>query len=323
MKRVLGASLCVAALLLAGCSKEVEIPQEVASGQIRTEDIPAINPSAVVEMVIPDVGIRASFDDEPCRVKKGAIDPKSMNNACVYTDPERPYTLPGTNSPDLVVIAGHTGAGVPAVFNNLYDGKDDKHTISEGAKLYIRTVASEDSWLVYRATDFHSPQKESLVDDTSIWGTDATPGRLLTISCVQPANPLADSVRNAVVGWQFEGVAGGEGLALSTTASATPTSTVVNSSTAVVSSEESAPVSPAPAPVAPAPSSARAPLAPVAPAPAPVAPAPAPVAPAPAPAPEVPVVPELPALPPLPELPPPPQLPPLPELPPLPVIQIP
>ena len=31
------------------------------------------------------------------------------------------------------------------------------------------------------------------------------PGRLLTISCIQPANPLKAAVRNAVVGWQFEG----------------------------------------------------------------------------------------------------------------------
>ena len=33
------------------------------------------------------------------------------------------------------------------------------------------------------------------------------PGRLLTISCVQPSNLLANSVRNAVVGWQLEGTA--------------------------------------------------------------------------------------------------------------------
>lgn len=32
------------------------------------------------------------------------------------------------------------------------------------------------------------------------------PGRLLTISCIQPANPLAAAVRNAVVGWQYRGV---------------------------------------------------------------------------------------------------------------------
>ena len=32
------------------------------------------------------------------------------------------------------------------------------------------------------------------------------PGRLLTITCIQPANPFQDSVRNAVIGWQYQGV---------------------------------------------------------------------------------------------------------------------
>ena len=31
------------------------------------------------------------------------------------------------------------------------------------------------------------------------------PGRFLTISCIQLANPLEPGVRNAVVGWQYEG----------------------------------------------------------------------------------------------------------------------
>ena len=37
------------------------------------------------------------------------------------------------------------------------------------------------------------------------------PGRLLTISCVQPANLFHPSVRNAVVGWQFTGVTAAAG----------------------------------------------------------------------------------------------------------------
>lgn len=213
MKRFL-AAMCAVALV--GCSPKVEIPPEVSSGAVQTEDIAHINSSAALEIVIPDVDIRASFDEEPCRVKNGAIDPKSMSNACVYTSPDMPYVLPGTDANDLVVIAGHTGAGVPAVFNNLYDGKNDRQTVQEGAKLYIRTAASEGKWLVYRATDFHAPQKEALADNPEIWGTEPTPGRLLTISCVQPANPLAASVRNAVVGWQFEGVAGGNDVGLTT-----------------------------------------------------------------------------------------------------------
>ncbi|WP_241807368.1 hypothetical protein [Corynebacterium diphtheriae] len=37
------------------------------------------------------------------------------------------------------------------------------------------------------------------------------PGRLLTISCIQPANLLEAAVKNAVVGWQYRGVATADG----------------------------------------------------------------------------------------------------------------
>ncbi|WP_406992222.1 hypothetical protein, partial [Acinetobacter baumannii] len=64
---------------------------------------------------------------------------------------------------------------------------------------------SDQNWLIYAATDLHDPDKQGLAGDSSAWGDDATPGRLLTISCIQPANPLEAAVRNAVVGWQYEG----------------------------------------------------------------------------------------------------------------------
>ena len=106
-----------------------------------------------------------------------------------------------------MVIAGHTGSGVEAVFDKLYDGSADHHTVRAGDVLYLRTEASGEAWLKYTATDFHDPVKASLSSDTSIWGDGPTPGRLLTISCIQPPF-YQQSVRNAVVGWQFAGVAG-------------------------------------------------------------------------------------------------------------------
>lgn len=318
-KAVVAAALCVTAATTVGCSKEVEIPEQVATGQVQTQDIPVIDPSQPLEIVIPDVKIRAKFDEQSCRVKNGAIDPKSMDNACVYTAEDRPYVLPGTNSADIVVIAGHTGAGVHAVFNNLYDGKEDKHTIAEGAKLYIKTANSGERWIVYRATDFHSPSKELLEGSAEIWGTDAMPGRLLTISCIQPANPLATSVRNAVVGWQFEGVVGGEAAPVSSE-SPTPTSTTSQTPSPTTTptpsktpTTTSAP-DPAPAPSRPGPVRPQ----PVQPQPAPPA---RPVAPPPAP-PAEPPAPALPPLPPPPALPPLPPPPPLPPLPPLPQIHL-
>ncbi|MBU5654574.1 sortase [Corynebacterium aurimucosum] len=187
-------------------NKEPETPAPQPTDVV-TEPAAVIEPSPAVEMYIPAINVRTEFEEGSCRIKDNKINPDSMNKACTYTAEDKPYSLPGTDAQDIVVIAGHTGAGVPAVFNNLYDGRADEHKASIGDKLYLRTQSSGAQWLVYTATDLHDPSKEGLEQDEDIWGTDAQPGRLLTISCIQPANPLAAAVRNAVVGWQFEGVA--------------------------------------------------------------------------------------------------------------------
>lgn len=186
-------------------NKEPEAPTPQPADMV-AEPAAVIEPSPAVEIYIPTIDVRAEFEEGSCRVKDNKINPDSMNKACTYTAEDKPYSLPGTDAQDVVVVAGHTGAGVPAVFNNLYDGSADEHKASVGDKLYLRTQNSGEQWLVYTATDLHDPSKDGLEQDESIWGTDAQPGRLLTISCIQPANPLAAAVRNAVVGWQFEGV---------------------------------------------------------------------------------------------------------------------
>lgn len=169
-----------------------------------------VEDSRPAEMVVPVIGLRAPFEDGDCRVVDGAIDPASMTKACAYTAPEKPYSLPGTDAGDIVVVAGHTGAGVNAVFNELYDSRDERHTVAEGDSLYLRTEASGEAWLKYTATDVHDPEKNALAGDPEIWGSGPMPGRLLTISCIQPTNLLAESVRNAVVGWQFAGTVTGD-----------------------------------------------------------------------------------------------------------------
>ena len=203
--------VAIMAVVLVGIIAALKLNQEPDTPapqptEVVTEPAAVIEPSPAVEMYIPTIDVRASFEEGSCRVKDNKINPDSMNKACTYTAEDKPYSLPGTDSPDIVVIAGHTGAGVPAVFNNLYDGRADEHKAAVGDKLYLRTQNSGEQWLVYTATDLHDPSKEGLEQDESIWGADAKPGRLLTISCIQPANPLAAAVRNAVVGWQFEGV---------------------------------------------------------------------------------------------------------------------
>lgn len=203
--------VAIMAVVLVGIIAALKLNQEPDTPapqptEVVTEPAAVIEPSPAVEMYIPTIDVRAEFEEGSCRVKDNKINPDSMNKACTYTAEDKPYSLPGTDSPDIVVIAGHTGAGVPAVFNNLYDGRADEHKAAVGDKLYLRTQNSGEQWLVYTATDLHDPSKEGLEQDESIWGADAKPGRLLTISCIQPANPLAAAVRNAVVGWQFEGV---------------------------------------------------------------------------------------------------------------------
>lgn len=170
-------------------------------------ELPArVGQSRPVELRIPAIGLDAEFEPEDCRVKDGALNPRSMTKACAYTSPDKPYELPGPDAGDLTVVAGHTGAGVPGVFDALYDSGADASRVSVGDTLYLRTEDSADAWLKYEATDVHAPQKAGLADDASIWGTGPMPGRLLTISCIQPPNLLADAMRNAVVGWQFVAV---------------------------------------------------------------------------------------------------------------------
>ena len=206
----LAAILAVAVLGIAaavGLTTGSESPTPPPPTEVAAEPAAVIEPSPAVEMSIPSIDVRADFEDGSCRVKDDKINPDSMREACTYTAEGKPYSLPGSDSPDIVVIAGHTGAGVPAVFNNLYDGRANEHKVSIGDKLYLRTENSGDEWLVYTATDLHDPSKDGLEQDSSIWGEGPMPGRLLTISCIQPANLLAAAVRNAVVGWQFDGVA--------------------------------------------------------------------------------------------------------------------
>ena len=169
-----------------------------------------IAPSWPLEMTVPKLGLHANFEPNVCKYKNGAIDPSTLSEACVYTAEDRPYSLPGTNAQDIVVVAGHAAAGVPAIFDKLYDPGNERHTVNIGDALYVRTEESGDRWLKYQATDLHEPEKTALSQSADIWGTAPMPGRLLTLTCIQPANPFAPSVKNAVVGWQFQGVVGAD-----------------------------------------------------------------------------------------------------------------
>ena len=179
--------------------------QTTAETTVTTTQTPPahIEASRPQEMVVPAIDMKAKFEDGDCRVVKGNVDPGGLGKACAYTAPDKPYQLPGTDAGDIVVIAGHAAAGVPAVFDKLYNPAENAHTLKIGDTMYLRTADSGDWWLKYEVTDLHDPMKDALANAPEIWGNDPTPGRLVTISCVQPANPFEDSVRNAVIGWRF------------------------------------------------------------------------------------------------------------------------
>ena len=107
-----------------------------------TEAAPAeppeiIDQSRPVEMRIPAVNLTAKFEDGDCRVVDGKIDPEPLGKACAYTSVDKPYQLPGTHTSDVVVLAGHAAAGVPAVFDKLYNPSAEEHTLKVGDVLSL------------------------------------------------------------------------------------------------------------------------------------------------------------------------------------------
>lgn len=146
--------------------------------------------------------------DKPCPVVDGWLDPNRhrMFEACFYTAADKPYSLPGTNSADIVVLAGHTYRQGDAAFNFLWQWRSQRWGVKQGDELWVRTRSSGTAWLVYRATGLHSPARGDLADDASIWGDGPVPGRLLTIGCLQPTDLSQHASRNVVVVWQFNRV---------------------------------------------------------------------------------------------------------------------
>lgn len=178
-------------------------------GSVVTGEAAQIAPSVPRELFLPKTGTSIPIATKPCPVVNGLLDPdrSHLETACYYTAPDRPYSLPGTSAADLTVLAGHTWRKGPAAFNALYDWRTQAFAVSQGDELWVRTEASGQRWLVYRAVSFHTPTKDGgLANDTSVWGTAPIPGRLLTIGCLQPTDLSQASTRNVVVAWDLGAV---------------------------------------------------------------------------------------------------------------------
>ena len=184
-------------------------PQSASPAPVASSVEGVIAASPPREILFPRSGTSVTISGAPCPVVNGVLDPDrtAYTVACYYTARDKPYSLPASATSDLTVLAGHTYRFGPAAFNALYDWKAQSFAVTAGDELWLRTEASGDRWLVYRAVAFHTPPKSGLATDASVWGTGPLPNRLLTIGCLQPTDLTKASTQNVVVSWDFARVA--------------------------------------------------------------------------------------------------------------------
>lgn len=168
--------------------------------------------SMPTEISLPGLGIVEPVVQELCPMTDRGLDPLHMMDVCFYTADDKPYVLPSTDQEDVAVLAGHANTRIPGVFDDVYDSVNGEFAVKLGDELRVRTEASGSKWLVYKATDFHSPTKEDLAVDDAVWGTEPTPGRLLLLTCLRAVEPDAPALHNAVVGYQFDRVEDSDGM---------------------------------------------------------------------------------------------------------------
>ena len=213
------AVLAAVPLLLTACGSDS--PPSPASpgageageaGEVGEIDQVAIEASMPVEISVPGLGLSEPVVDELCPMTAYGVDPVQLMDVCFYTADDKPYVLPSTDQEDVAVLAGHANTQPPAVFDDVYDSVKQEFNVKLGDELRVRTEASGSKWLVYKATDFHTPEKVDLAVDDDVWGTEPTPGRLLLLTCLRASTPNEPVLNNAVVGYQFDRVEDDDGM---------------------------------------------------------------------------------------------------------------
>ncbi|MFC3848553.1 sortase domain-bontaining protein [Corynebacterium hansenii] len=203
------AALIAVPTLLAGCSTDAPAPAPPAPGSEKPQATPeqvSIEESMPVEMTLPALGLHEPVVEDLCPMTDRGLDPVHLMDVCFYTADDKPYVLPSTDQKDVAVMAGHANTRIPGVFDDVFDAEKQEFNVKIGDELRVRTKASGSKWLVYKATDFHTPTKEDLAIDDEVWGSEPTPGRLLLLTCLRAAEPDAPALHNAVVGYQFDRV---------------------------------------------------------------------------------------------------------------------
>jgi hypothetical protein len=113
------------------------------------------------------------------------------------------FAQPGTSSPSLAVLAGHSSRSLDTVFNRLYP----QGSGLEGQMVYLRTEDSGDRWLAYRIDRTYTPDQSQLPYLTAVWGGDgsSTAGRLVLVTCQQTETSVT-ATANYVAVAQYVGV---------------------------------------------------------------------------------------------------------------------
>ncbi|UBI03169.1 sortase family protein [Corynebacterium freneyi] len=210
------AALAAVPLLLTACGSDTPpspaSPETGETGETGEVDQAAIEASMPVEISMPGLGLSEPVVDELCPMTAYGVDPVELLDVCFYTADDKPYVLPSTDQEDVAVLAGHANTQPPGVFDDVYDSVKQEFNVKLGDELRVRTEASGSKWLVYKATDFHTPMKVDLAVDDDVWGTEPMPGRLVLLTCLRASTPNEPVLHNAVVGYQFDRVENDDGV---------------------------------------------------------------------------------------------------------------
>lgn len=176
-------------------SSEPVSPDQAAFAPSRAVQvyIPSSNPDLVIDTSVEALGGCRSVIDPP---RTGS----HVGGVFGCTD----FAQPGTSSPDLAVLAGHSSTNLDTAFNRLHR----QGSALTGQTVYVRTEDSGDRWLAYRVEHTDTPQQDELLYLTSVWGGDgsSTAGRLVLVTCQQNED-RTPATANIVAVAQFEGVA--------------------------------------------------------------------------------------------------------------------
>lgn len=185
-----------------GASTDSPVGASAARAHTVASEIP---PSRATAIYIPnsDPDLAISTTVQPLGGCREVIDPPrdGENFGGVFGCKE--FAQPGTDSPGVTVLAGHSSKDDDTAFNRLYQQGDD----IVGKRVFIRTEASGKRWLEYRIDKLFVPQKSELPYMTEVWGEPgaSTAGRIIVVTCrQQPEHTPA--VQNYVAVGTFVGV---------------------------------------------------------------------------------------------------------------------